>query len=63
MQKHLKGLTRDQSKAVEAYEFRLREEDRYLSSVFANTVGQCRVEEATKAAYEHAKRLGVGHLC
>jgi len=60
---YLKGLTKEQRKAVEAYEFRLREEDRYLGSVFVNSIGQRQIEAKTRAAYEEAVRLGVGHLC
>lgn len=56
-------LSKDQKAAVERYERCLREEDRYLGSVFANAAGQRRVEEATRQAYEDAKRLGVSHLC
>jgi hypothetical protein len=56
-------LTKEQKAAVARYEFCLREEDRYLGSVFANAVGQKRVEENTRQAYEAATRLGVSHLC
>ncbi len=58
-----KRLTPEQRKAVDAYEFALREEDRYLGSVFANHLGQADKEAKTKEAYEKAKLLGVGHLC
>ena len=50
-------LTPQQKKALAAYEFRLREEDRYLGSVFANSHGQRQVEARTKAAYDECKRL------
>jgi|GEM_PF-3430813 hypothetical protein len=63
MKKHLKGLSKEQRKAVESYEFCLREEDRYLGSVFVNPIGQRRIEARTREAYENAKRLGVGYLC
>jgi hypothetical protein len=56
-------LTKEQKAAIARYEQCLREEDRYLGSVFANSTGQKRVEENTRAAYEAAKRLGVNHLC
>lgn len=56
-------LTKEQKAAVAQYERCLREEDRYLGSVFANAAGQRRVEEATRQAYEAAKRVGVEHLC
>jgi hypothetical protein len=54
-------LTPAQKKALAAYNFALREEDRYLGSVFANAVGQRRVEEKTRLAYEACKRLGMTH--
>ena len=40
-------LTKEQKAVVESY----------LGSVFENTTGQRRVEEATRQAYEDAKRL------
>lgn len=54
-------LTPEQKKALADYNFRLREEDRYLGSVFANAIGQARVEAATKAAYDKCKQLGMTH--
>ena len=54
-----KRLTRDQKKALDNYNFRLREEDRYLGSVFVTSGGQRDIEAKTKAAYESCKRLGV----
>lgn len=54
-------LTREQKKALEAYNSALREEDRYLGSIFANSVGQRRVEAVTRAAYERCKALGMDH--
>jgi hypothetical protein len=56
-------LTLEQKKAVKAYEEALRQEDRYLGSVFANAHGQKLIEQKTAQAYERAKALGVGHLC
>jgi hypothetical protein len=56
-------LTKEQKAAVARYERCLREEDRYLGSVFANPIGQKRVEENTRQAFEAAKRLGVSYLC
>ncbi len=44
-----------------AYEHRLREEDRYLGSVFVTGVGQRDIEAKTKAAYERCLRLGMTH--
>lgn len=58
-----KGLTKAQIAAVEAYNFALREEDRYLGSVFVTPIGQRKQEAKTHQAYEKAKRLGVSHLC
>ena len=54
-------LTRDQKQALEAYNFRLREEDRYLGSVFVTPHGQRQYEEKTRAAYERCKALGMTH--
>jgi cell division protein FtsN len=53
-------MTPAQKKALEAYKFAEAQEDRYLGSVFVNSVGQRRVEEKTRAAYEECKRLGMG---
>lgn len=58
-----KRLTPAQRKAVDAYNFALAQEDRYLGSVFANHRGQAEHEARTRAAYEEAKRLGVNYLC
>ena len=54
-------LTKEQRKALAEYEFRLREEDRYLGSVFANAHGQRLIEAKTAAAYAECKRLGMTH--
>ena len=56
-------LTKEQKAAVQHYEYCLRQEDRYLGSVFANAHGQRLIEEKTRQAYENARRLGVNHLC
>jgi hypothetical protein len=56
-------LTKEQKAAVDRYERCLREEDRYLGSVFANAHGQRLIEAKTREAYENAKRLGVNYLC
>jgi hypothetical protein len=55
----LKRKTPDQKKAFEAYEFALRQEDRYLGSVFVTPQGQRDVEARTTAAYEACKCLGM----
>jgi hypothetical protein len=52
-------LTREQKRALEQYEFRLREEDRYFGSVFVNAVGTAQIEAKTKAAYERCLALGM----
>jgi hypothetical protein len=54
-------LTKDQRKALAAYEFALRQEDRYLGSVFVNAYGQRQVEERTRIAFEACKALGMTH--
>jgi len=54
-----KRLTKDQKKALDNYNFRLREEDRYLGSVFVTSGGQRDIEAKTKVAYENCKRLGM----
>ncbi len=52
-------LTPMQKKALQAYNFALAQEDRYLGSVFVTPIGQRKVEEKTKEAYENCKRLGM----
>jgi len=54
-----KRLTKQQRAALAAYEFRLRQEDRYLGSVFVTAHGQREVEAQTQAAYAECKRLGM----
>lgn len=54
-------LTREQKNALEKYNMALREEDRFLGSIFASAAGQRRVEEKTRLAYEACKRLGMTH--
>lgn len=54
-------LTREQKQALDDYNFRLREEDRYLGSVFVTPSGQRDIEAKTKAAYERCKALGMTH--
>lgn len=55
----LKRKTPAQKKAFDAYQFALRQEDRYLGSVFVNAHGQRQVEARTAAAYDECKRLGM----
>lgn len=52
-------LTKDQKAALKAYEFALRQEDRYMGSVFVTPIGQRQYEAKTSAAYEACKRLGM----
>lgn len=52
-------LTKEQKAALKRYEFALREEDRYMGSVFVNAHGQRLQEAKTKAAYDECKRLGI----
>jgi cell division protein FtsN len=53
-------LTPAQKKALEAYEYAERQEDRYMGSVFVNAHGQREYEAKTRAAYEACKALGMG---
>jgi len=52
-------LTPQQKKALAAYNFAVREEDRYLGSVFANAHGQRKHETKVQEAYQECKRLGM----
>jgi hypothetical protein len=53
-------LTKEQRAALEAYKFAVRQEDRYLGSVFVTPIGQRGYEAKTQAAYEKCKQLGLG---
>lgn len=57
----LKRKTPEQKKALDAYNNALRQEDRYLGSVFVTPIGQRQVEAKTKAAYDECRRLGMTH--
>jgi hypothetical protein len=57
----MKRKTSEQKRALAAYEFALKQEDRYLGSVFVTAAGQRDVEARTKAAYEACKRLDMTH--
>lgn len=48
-----------QKKALDAYKFAELQEDRYLTSVFANANGQLAYEAKTAAACAECKRLGM----
>lgn len=54
-------LTAAQRAALAAYERALREEDRYLGSVFVTPVGQRGIEAKTAEAYARCKALGMTH--
>jgi electron transfer flavoprotein alpha/beta subunit len=51
--------TKDQRAALIAYEYALRQEDRYLGSVFVTPMGQREVEARTAQAYARCKALGM----
>lgn len=52
-----KRLTSEQRKAIYAYNYALRQEDRYLGSVFVTPMGQREKEAATKTAADFARRV------
>lgn len=52
-------MTPEQKKAWVAYDLAVKQEDRYLGSVFANPRGQRQYEEKVKDAYERLKRTGI----
>lgn len=54
-----KRLTQEQKTALKQYEFALRQEDRYLGSVFVTPMGQRDVEARTHAAYQRCVNLGM----
>lgn len=54
-------LTREQKKALDAYNYANAQEDRYMGSVFVNAHGQRQHEEKTRTAYEACKRLAMTH--
>lgn len=56
-----KRLTTAQRAALNAYERALRQEDRYLDSVFVTPQGQRDIEAKTRAAYDACKALGMTH--
>jgi 3'-phosphoadenosine 5'-phosphosulfate sulfotransferase (PAPS reductase)/FAD synthetase len=59
MQTATKRLTPAQRAALNAYEFALRQEDRYMGSVFVTIDGQRKQEAKTRAAYDACKALGM----
>ncbi len=54
-------LSPAQNKALKAYEYAERQEDRYLGSVFVNEHGQRLIEEKRKIAYAACIALGMTH--
>ena len=52
-------LTQEQKKALAAYNEALRQEDRYLGSVFVTPSGQREIESRTKSAYRRCVGLGM----
>jgi len=52
-----KRLTKDQKKALEAYNYALRQEDRYFGSVFVTPFGERDILAKTKIAYERCLKL------
>lgn len=57
----MKRKTKEQVAALKKYEYALRQEDRYLGSVFVTPAGQRDIEAKTAAAYAECKRLGMTH--
>ncbi len=57
----MKRLTKDQRKALKAYNNALIQEDRYMGSVFVNRHGQQLIEAKTRASYTACKQLGMDH--
>lgn len=52
-------LTKDQKQALAAYNEALRQEDRYLGSVFVTPAGQRDIEARTQTAYQRCVALGM----
>lgn len=52
-------LSKDQKQALAAYNEALRQEDRYLGSVFVTPAGQRDIEARTQAAYQRCVALGM----
>jgi hypothetical protein len=52
-------LTREQKKALDEYNYRLRQEDRYFGSVFVNPPGERAIRAKTKEAYDRCVSLGM----
>ncbi len=54
-------LSKEQKKALLGYQYALRQEDRYLGSVFVTPQGQREIEMKTAAAFLICKELGMSH--
>jgi hypothetical protein len=54
-------LTKEQKQALAAYNLALRQEDRYLGSVFVTPAGQRAQEAKTQTVYQRCKALGMTH--
>ena len=52
-------LTQEQKKALAAYNEALRQEDRYLGSVFVTPSGQREIESRTQSAYRRCVGLSM----
>ena len=52
-------MTKEQKKAWDAYDFAVKQEDRYMGSVFVNPIGQRQHEEKVSSAYARLKRTGL----
>jgi hypothetical protein len=52
-------LTTGQKQALAAYNEALRQEDRYLGSVFVTHAGQRDIEARTQTAYQRCVELGM----
>lgn len=53
-------LTPEQKKALADYNYAIKQEDRYLGSVFVTPIRQRDYEARTKAAYDRCEALGMG---
>ena len=54
-------VTPAQKKALNAYNNALRQEDRYLGSVFVTPIGQRDIEAKTRVAHDVCLSLGMTH--
>jgi hypothetical protein len=54
-------LTPEQKRALEAYRYAEKQEDRFFGSVFVNPISGRAYQEKTRLAYEACKRLGMDY--